>query len=221
MTGLLATNGVLRKSLDAEIRGRQPGHHALAPKGVLHAFRHFRVRPVVAVEWHADVQEELRTIGLHARAQLVEHRDGQARRISRGLQHQRWDSADHHGLGDAAGAVAADVARHLAAAGRMADMDRVPQAQSLDQRGKVVRIGVEGVALPWPAGPAVTATVVGDATKAVRGQEEHLVFESVGAERPAMAEDHGLPRAPVVVVDLRSVFRRERAHALGASSALP
>ena len=48
----------------------------------------------------------------------------------------------------------------------------------------------------------MAAAVVGDAAVAVRGQEEHLVFEGVRAQRPAVAEDHGLPGAPVLVIDL-------------------
>jgi hypothetical protein len=40
----------------------------------------------------------------------------------------------------------------------------------------------------------------------MRGQEEHLVLERIGAQRPAVAEHHGLPGAPVVVIDLRAVL---------------
>src|SRR5262249_42353069 len=39
-------------------------------------------------------------------------------------------------------------------------------------------------------------------------------FEGVCAERPTMTEDNGLPRAPVIVVDLRSIFSCYRTHAL-------
>ena len=48
---------------------------------------------------------------------------------------------------------------------------------------------------------------MGDAAVAASGQKEHLVFEGVRAERPAMAEDDGLSGAPVLVIDLRAVFR--------------
>src|SRR5262249_2819243 len=53
---------------------------------------------------------------------------------------------------------------------------------------------------------------VGDAAVAARGQKEHLVFPGVRGERPAVTEDHRLPTAPVLVVDLRAVLRGDRAH---------
>jgi hypothetical protein len=53
---------------------------------------------------------------------------------------------------------------------------------------------------------------MGDAAIAARGQEEHLVLERVGAERPAMAENNGLTLAPIIVVDLRAVLGGDRGH---------
>ena len=58
----------------------------------------------------------------------------------------------------------------------------------------------------------MTAAVVRDAAVATLSEEQHLVLESVGSERPAMAEDNRLPLAPVVVVNLRAVFRFEYRH---------
>ena len=106
----------------------------------------------------------------------------------------------------------ADVARDLATAGGMADMDGVSQVELLDELGQIIGIGVHVVAGPRLARPAVTATVMGNAEISVRGQEEHLVLECVGTERPSMAEDDGLTRAPVIVVDLGTVLRRDRCH---------
>src|SRR3546814_1729999 len=51
-------------------------------------------------------------------------------------------------LGEALGAVAADVAGHLAAAGRMADEDRVFEVPMLDQRRQVVGVGIHPVSVP-------------------------------------------------------------------------
>ena len=92
--------------------------------------------------------------------------------------------------------MAADVASDFAAARGVADMDRVLQVERLDELGKVVGIGVEVVAVPRLARPAMPATVMGDAAVAARGQKEHLVLKGVRAQRPSMAEDHGLSRAP-------------------------
>ena len=60
-------------------------------------------------------------------------------------------------------AVAADVARDLAAAGRVADVDGVLQVERLDERGEVVGVRVHVVAVPRLARAAVAAAVVGDA----------------------------------------------------------
>jgi len=43
-------------------------------------------------------------------------------------------------------------------------------------------------------------------------KKHHLVFPCVRAQRPAMAEDHGLSATPVLVIYLRTVFRCNRAH---------
>src|SRR5262249_47934993 len=59
---------------------------------------------------------------------------------------------------------------------------------------------------------AMAAAVMGDAPVAMRDQEKHLVFEGVRAQRPPMAEDDGLPRAPVFVVNLGAVLGGDRAH---------
>src|SRR6516162_10394710 len=44
------------------------------------------------------------------------------------------------------------------------------------------------------------------------GEEEHLVFPCICVQWPAMAEDHGLTLAPVLVVDLRPVFYSDERH---------
>jgi hypothetical protein len=46
----------------------------------------------------------------------------------------------------------------------------------------------------------MAAPVVGDAAIATRGEKEHLVFERVGGERPAMAENDRLTGAPILVI---------------------
>jgi len=58
----------------------------------------------------------------------------------------------------------------------------------------------------------MAASIMGDASKSMGRQEEHLIFERIRAERPAMAEHHGLAATPVLVIDLRAVFGRDRTH---------
>lgn len=45
---------------------------------------------------------------------------------------------------------------------------------------------------------------MGDAAVPVGAQKRHLVFLSVRVERPPVAEDNGLPAAPVLVIYPRS-----------------
>src|ERR1700722_5355330 len=78
-----------------------------------------------------------------------------------------------------------------------------------------VGVVVHVLALPRLARAAVAAAVMGDDAIAMRGQEKHLVLEGVGAEWPAVAEDDGLPGAPVLEPDRSLVFRDNGPH--GAS----
>jgi hypothetical protein len=53
---------------------------------------------------------------------------------------------------------------------------------------------------------------MGDAAKTAGSQKKHLIFESVRAQRPAVAEDDGLAHPPILEIDLCSVFGRECVH---------
>src|SRR5262249_2491393 len=85
-------------------------------------------------------------------------------------------------------------------------MHRLREVERLDELGEVVGVGVEIVALPGLTRAAMAAAVMGDAPVAMRDQKKHLVFKGVRAQRPTMAEDDGLPRAPVFVVNLGAVL---------------
>src|SRR6202012_3529193 len=76
--------------------------------------------------------------------------------------------------------------------------------------------GVHVVAAPGLARPAVPAAVLRDAGVALAGQKDHLVLPGVRAQRPPVAEDHRLPAAPVLVVNLGAVLDRDGAHVLTA-----
>src|SRR3546814_3862758 len=114
--------------------------------------------------------------------------------------------SDQHRLGDALGAVAADVAGHLAAAGRMADEDRVFEVQMLDQRRQVVGVGIHLVAVPGLAGAAVAAAIMANGAIALGGEGHHLRLPGIGTEGPAVAEHHRL-RSEEHTSDLQSLMR--------------
>jgi hypothetical protein len=48
----------------------------------------------------------------------------------------------------------------------------------------------------------MSAAIMRDTPVATLGQKEHLVFEGIRRERPAMAEDDCLTLSPVLVVDV-------------------
>src|SRR5713226_1635911 len=91
-------------------------------------------------------------------------------------------------------------------------MDRVLQVERFNQRREVVGVGVHLVAIPGLAGPSMAAAVMRDAAISAVGQKQHLVFPGVRAQGPAMAENYRLSLAPVLIVDLRAVFRPDRRH---------
>ena len=93
----------------------------------------------------------------------VERLNRQAARIRGGLQHQRWHSANKNGLGGTGGAVTAEIARHLAAAGGVTDVNRLAKIERLDQREEIVRIRVHLVAAPRLARSSVATPIVSDA----------------------------------------------------------
>jgi hypothetical protein len=110
----------------------------------------------------------------------------------------------------------ADVARDLAAAGRVADVDRVLQVERLDKRRQIVGVVVEVIAVPRLVRAAVAAAVMRDTAVAALGQIKHLVLEGVRAQWPTMTEHDRLPRAPILVIYLSAVLSRDRAHVVCA-----
>ena len=58
----------------------------------------------------------------------------------------------------------------------------------------------------------MAAPVVSDDAIAVPEEEQHLRVPVIGAKRPATAEYDGLAMAPVLVVNLRTIFGCDRAH---------
>ncbi len=91
----------------------------------------------------------------------------------------------------------------------MTHVDRLFQIQRRHQLGEVVGIGVQIVTVRGLTGAAMASPVVRDAPVSTSGQEHHLIFKCVGAQRPAVTEDNGLARPPILVVDLRPVFGRK------------
>src|SRR5262249_51364450 len=94
----------------------------------------------------------------------------------------------------------------------MANMDHLLEFEVLHKLRQIIGIGVHIIAVPGLAGATMTSSVMCDAAISARGQEEHLILEGIGAERPAVAEHHWLPVTPIIVVNLRAVLGLDRTH---------
>src|SRR6202521_5276150 len=117
----------LREGLDAVIARFHPSHHPLQPPVLPDALGNLGAGPVVSVERERNVLIKLRPIFCVLGSQVVEDRDGGARRILVRLYHQRWHRANKHGHADALRAMPPNVTGNFSAARRMAYMDRLLQ----------------------------------------------------------------------------------------------
>src|SRR5947208_2233903 len=101
---------------------------------------------------------------------------------------------------------------NFAAAGGMTNVHGVLEIKMRSQSRKVIGIVIHVMAVARLGGPAVASSVMGDDAIAVFEEKEHLDVPVIGRQRPTMAEDDGLPAAPVFIidVDVSSVFFSDR-----------
>ncbi len=84
-------------------------------------------------------------------------------------------------FGDTTGAVTADVACEFAAICRVADVNRLGDAEVFGERSQVVGIGVHFVSIPCLGGTAVPTPVMRDDAEAALPEEHHLGLPFVSA----------------------------------------
>src|SRR5580658_3878223 len=77
---------------------------------------------------------------------------------------------------------------------------------------QVVGVVIHVMAVTGLRGTSMPAPVVGYDAEAVVEEEHHLSVPIIGGQRPAVAKYDGLTLAPVLVIDLRSIFRCNRRH---------
>ena len=90
--------------------------------------------------------------------------------------------------------MAGEIVHHLAAAGGMADMDRILQVEVLGNRREVVSIMVHVMAVAGLRRAAMPAPVMRDHTIALAKEEQHLRIPVVSRKGPSMANTIGCPR---------------------------
>src|SRR5918996_6221885 len=95
----------------------------------------------------------------------------------------------------------AEITHHLAAAGRMADVNCILQVEMVGDGFEIVGIVVHVVAAAGLSRTAVAAPINSDDPITLGEKEQHLRVPVVRAEWPAVAEHDGLSLAPVFVID--------------------
>src|SRR5947207_6096059 len=102
----------------------------------------------------------------------------------------------------------AEITHYLAAAGRMADVNRIFQVEMIGDRFQIVGIVVHVVSAAGLSRATMSAPIRGNDAETFADEKKHLRVPVVGRERPAVAEDDGLSFAPVFIidVDVSSVF---------------
>src|SRR5437899_8476086 len=106
----------------------------------------------------------------------------------------------------------AEIMHHLAAAGRMADVNRILEVEMIGHGLQIVGIMVHVVAAAGLSRATMSAPIRGNDAETFADEKKHLRVPIIGRQRPAVAEHDGLTFAPVLVidVDVSSVFFSDR-----------
>src|SRR5438034_10851865 len=102
----------------------------------------------------------------------------------------------------------AEIMHHLAAAGRMADVNRIPQVEMIGHGLQIVGIVVHVVPAAGLSRAPMSAPISCNDAETFAEEKKHLRVPIIRRERPAVTEHNRLPAAPVfiIAVGVRSVF---------------
>src|SRR5436305_4810972 len=102
----------------------------------------------------------------------------------------------------------AEIMHHLAAAGRMADVNRILEVEMIGDRLQIIGIVVHVVSAAGLSRAPMSAPIRGNDAETFADEKKHLRVPVIGRQRPTVAEDDGLSFAPVFIidVDVSSVF---------------
>src|SRR5882724_10818666 len=100
------------------------------------------------------------------------------------------------------------IMHHLAAAGRMADVDRVLQIEMIGYRFQIVGIVIHVMSVAGLSRATMSASIARNDAETLAEEKKHLRVPIIRRERPAVTEHNRLPAAPVLIidVDVSSVF---------------
>src|SRR5712691_10787476 len=102
----------------------------------------------------------------------------------------------------------AEITHHLAAAGRMADVNRIFQVEMIGDGLQIVGIVVPVVSAAGLSRATMSAPISCNDAETFAEEKKHLRVPIIRRERPAVTEHDGLSAAPVFIidVDVRSVL---------------
>ena len=149
-----------------------------------------RAGPVGAVEGRAQVLAELGAIARDVGSDGVEGLNRSANALVLVLSISGGMAPSSNTLATRVGAVAVEVAGHLAAAGGVTDQDHILEVEGVEELREVVGLGVQVVAIPGLAGAAAAGAVVGanaptGAWETARMPSPALLISLPPAARPA------------------------------------
>jgi hypothetical protein len=104
----------------------------------------------------------------------------------------------------------------------MADVNGIAQIEMLDNSSDIGCVVVHVVAAARLARSAMTAAIMGNHTKALAEEKEHLIVPVVRTQWPTVMKDEWLGglRAPILVEDLDAILCRDGSHWIVPSSSV-
>src|SRR5205823_3908219 len=102
----------------------------------------------------------------------------------------------------------AEITHHLAAAGRMADVNRILEVEMIGDGLQIIGIVIHVMSVAGLTRATMSAAISCDDAETFAEEEKHLRVPVIRRQRPAMTEHDRLTRAPVFIidVDVLSVF---------------
>src|SRR5213078_786912 len=102
----------------------------------------------------------------------------------------------------------AEITHHLAAAGRMADVNRILQVEMIGDGLQIIGIVIHVMSVAGLSRATMSSPISCNDAIAFAEEEKHLRVPVIRREWPAVTEHNRLPAAPVFVidVDVSSVF---------------
>src|SRR5438477_11054706 len=95
-----------------------------------------------------------------------------------------------------------EIMHHLAAAGRMPDVNSILEVEMIGDRFQIVGVVVHVVSAAGLSRATMSTPISCNDTETFADEEKHLRVPIIRRERPAVTEHNRLPAAPVFIIDV-------------------